>query len=217
MFTGLIEEVGVLKQFNKTSATQAEIVIDCKEIQGDVKLGDSVAVDGICLTVVKFDEHQIVMELSSETVKKSLFGEKVPGTKLNLERAMRVGDRLGGHIVQGHVEGLAQLKRSEKEGDFYTLEFSLPGELAQYFVAKGSVCVNGISLTIAELTDDSFSIAVIPHTYQWTNLSSLQKGSSVHIETDVLARYVERMLMFKRDDKKGEPNLDMDFLANAGF
>jgi riboflavin synthase len=215
MFTGIVEEVGTINSLKVIGADQSELTVDCSVIQSDMKRGDSVAVEGVCLTVIRFDAAHVVFEISSETVKKTLFSQKRSGQRVNLERALMLTDRLGGHMVQGHVDGCARVLNIKRLGNFYELEFDLPRDIDRYFVDKGSVCINGISLTIASLGNDRFSVAIIPHTYQQTTLSDLNVSDTVHIETDVLARYVERLLPFAK--KTEESKISPEFLREHGF
>ena len=216
MFTGLVEEVGTIKSIEPIGANQSKLVISCQMIQEGMKLGDSVAVNGVCLTVIRFDSQKIDVELSTETLKKSLFSKKGTGTIVNLERALQVGDRLGGHIVQGHVDSLATVLQIDKTGDFYEIAFSLNTDISRYLVDKGSITIDGISLTIAKLTETDFSVAIIPHTFQNTALSSLQPGSAVHIETDIIARYIERLLPFQQQEAQ-KADITPEFLRKHGF
>ncbi|MGK0288697.1 MAG: riboflavin synthase [bacterium] len=219
MFTGLVEEVGILNHLTPIGNDQAEISIACKKIQGDLALGDSVAVEGVCLTITRFSENEVVMELSTETVRKTIFGNKKLGDLLNLERALQVGGRLGGHIVQGHVDSLGSLANVHKQGKFYEISFNYPKEIRKYLVNKGSITINGISLTIASLEETSFTVAIIPHTFQGTSLKGLKAGDPIHLETDVLAKYVENLLLYgsKEDDQKPESKITAQFLQDKGW
>ncbi|MDT8445590.1 MAG: riboflavin synthase [bacterium] len=216
MFTGLIEEVGQLEALRGIGPNQKELTLRCRLIQSDLKLGDSVAIDGVCLTVVRFDDQSAAFELSSETLDKSLFAAKRSGARLNLERALRMGDRLGGHMVQGHVDGIGRCELVEKQGNFYRLAFSFDGALEKYFIPKGSVAINGISLTLSKLDSQQLEVAIIPHTYLETNLSELSPGDLVHLETDLIGRYVERMLSFGAQNQP-ESKLNESFLKDHGF
>lgn len=215
MFTGLIEEVGRLEALKPIGPEQMELTLHCEKIQSDLNLGDSVAVDGICLTVVRFDGQSAAFELSRETVEHSLFKHRKTGSRLNLERALRLGDRLGGHLVQGHVDGLGTCDQVTKEGEFYRLGFTFPQEIARYFIAKGSVAINGISLTLASLEPKRFEVAIIPHSFEETNLSDLKPGVAVHLETDLIGRYVERLIGFRSEGP--ESKLTEGFLKEHGF
>jgi len=214
MFTGLIEEIGKIAQLRPLGAKQLRLELHCSRVQEGMKLGDSLAVDGVCLTVVAFDSQSVALELSRETHDQSLFSQKRPGAAVNLERALRLGDRLGGHIVQGHVDAKGQLLRRQQEGNFYSLTLSAPPEIARYLVPKGSVAVNGISLTLAEREQSDFTLAIIPHTYQATNLKELQIGDWVHLESDILGRYVEALL---HPEAASQSKLTLAFLQEHGF
>lgn len=215
MFTGLIEEVGSVKETLQTGEQQFKQIISCSLVSEGVKIGDSIAVDGVCLTVVGFSDSEIQLDVSSETHKVTLIGNKRRGTKVNLERALKLSDRLGGHIVQGHVDSISQLISVKKSGGFYEMSFTLPSSIKQYCIHKGSITVNGISLTISDLKDASFSVALIPHTFNATTMVNLKNSESVHIETDVIARYIERLLPFQNRQEKS--NLTLDFLKKHGF
>ncbi|MBU2513034.1 riboflavin synthase [bacterium] len=216
MFTGLIEEIGSISTITTIGTSQIELTVTCQMIQEGMKTGDSVAINGVCLTVVRFDKTKAVFQLSPETLTASAFSEHGRGMKVNLERAVRIGDRLGGHIVQGHVDSLAQLLRVKEMGNFFEMDFSFEKEVKQYLVKKGSVAINGISLTIADLNEDYFRVAIIPLTFKETTLRLLKIGDRVHIETDVLARYVERLLFLQNTDK-GKETITKEFLENHGF
>ena len=217
MFTGIIEEVGTVKSLAALGAEQLELAVSCRLIQGDLKIGDSVAIDGVCLTVVRFSPAMCVFELSRETMQHTLFSNRKTGDRVNLERALRLGDRLGGHIVQGHVDARAALLAVHKAGEFYELEFSLDQEIKKYVIHKGSIAVNGISLTIASLEEDRFSVAIIPHTFQETSLSNLSVSDKVHIETDMIGRYIDRLVTHQESNSPSEPKLTPDFLREHGF
>jgi riboflavin synthase len=193
VFTGIIEEVGKVKNIIRKGDT-ALLEIAAGRIMDDVKLGDSIAVNGVCLTVVEFGAAYFKADASDETMRRTSLKSAVPGKTVNLERAMPMNGRFGGHIVQGHVDGTATLLEAAKHGDFWHLRFSLPEPLRKYVADKGSICVDGISLTVSADLSSAFTIAVIPHTYNNTNLSSLTPGDEVNIEIDVLARYIEKLL-----------------------
>jgi len=217
MFTGIIEEIGAIKSLSRIGANQLELCVSCQLIQDDLKIGDSVAIDGVCLTVVRFDKVESVFELSSETLDHTLFSSKRSGDRINLERALRLGDRLGGHIVQGHVDAFAGLLAIHKSGDFYEIDFSLNSAVKKYVVNKGSIAINGISLTIASLEEDRFSVAIIPHTFQQTSLANLNISDEVHIETDMIGRYVERLMPYQDQVKPEESKITAGFLREHGF
>lgn len=193
MFTGLVEELGEVKSLTR-EGTNLHIEISCKEVLDDAALGDSIAVDGACQTVVKITPDSFVVTAIDETLKLTNFNSFEVGTKVNLERCLRPTDRLGGHIVQGHVDALAELKSVTDEDGSWILEFKIPESLSRYIIYKGSIAINGISLTVAEITNDSFKVCIIPKTWEMTNLSDLKPGSVVNIEPDQIAKYVESLV-----------------------
>lgn len=194
MFTGIVEELGTIASIVKHDGG-ARIEIDCGRVLADVSLGASIAVNGCCLTVVEYTDARWVADCVTETLDRTSLGELVQGSRVNLERPVRLEDRLGGHIVQGHVDGVGTLEKRDALPDGSTrMRFTLPAQLLRYIVEKGSITVDGISLTVASLTDDGFEIAVIPHTLSVTSLGTKEVGGAVNIEVDVLAKYVERLL-----------------------
>ncbi|HEX3100324.1 MAG TPA: riboflavin synthase [Pyrinomonadaceae bacterium] len=196
MFTGIIEELGKIEAVEKHSAG-SKITIAASLVTSDIHNGDSISVNGVCLTAVDTTPISFAADASPETLERSTLGDLKVGSPVNLERAVTPATRLGGHIVQGHVDGRGTFLSAEPQGDFWTVRIGFPPEFAKYLVYKGSVTVEGISLTIAALADDHFDIAVIPKTWELTNLSSLHPGNSVNLEADVIAKYVERMLAYK--------------------
>lgn len=216
MFTGIVEEIGTIATMTNIGESQVALSVDCCAIQDDMKLGDSVSVNGICLTVVRFDSASVTFEISSETIRHSTFINQKAGTRVNLERALKLSDRLGGHIVQGHVDCVSKVKAIKELGGFYEIDFELPTAIKKYVVQKGSITIDGISLTIAELADNWFRVAVIPHTYEQTVLKDRNIGDAVHLETDVIARYIERLLFEESKGKKQAP-ITEEFLKKHGF
>ena len=208
MFTGIIEETGRVK-----TITQNRITVEAKIVTEDTKPGDSIAVNGVCLTVTKIGKDFFDADISPETLRVTALDNLKSGSLINLERAVQVGARLGGHIVTGHVDGTGSGKYIKKEGGFYNIAIEIPSELTKYVVKKGSITVNGMSLTVADINTDIVSIAVIPHTFENTNLKNLQVGENVNIETDILAKYVEKFLSTS-DNKSG---ISMEFLMKHGF
>jgi len=193
MFTGIIEELGTVKLVERLEHG-ARIQISATLVTSDTKDGDSIAVNGVCLTAMDVSKTGFAADISQETLDRSTLGSLRSGSRVNLERSVTPATRLGGHLVQGHVDGRGTFVHAEQNGEFYTVRIGFPTELARYFVYKGSVAVEGISLTIASLADNHFDIAVIPKTWELTNLSILSAGNSVNLEADVIAKYVERML-----------------------
>lgn len=215
MFTGIIEELGEISSLNK-HANGAKIRVSAKIVTKDTAEGDSIAVNGVCLTALDVKSDGFTADVSEETLKKSTLGKLKTGAKVNLERAVTPSTRLGGHLAQGHVDARGKFISAEQSGDFWTVRVSYPAEIGQYLVYKGSISVEGISLTIAELTDDYFEIAVIPKTWELTNLSTLKSGDEVNLEADVIAKYVERILLYGRTQEKAE-SITMEKLKTLGF
>src|SRR5918996_3342143 len=193
MFTGIIEELGTVRSI-ETRGENARIVIDARVVTEGTNHGDSIAVNGVCLTALDVRPGSFAADVSRETLSRSTLGSLKTGTPVNLERSVTPATRLGGHIVQGHVDARGTFEGVEDHGESWTVRIAYPKEIARYLVFKGSVAVEGISLTIAGLTDDHFEIAIIPKTWEVTNLSRLKPGDDVNLEVDVIAKYVERLL-----------------------
>jgi len=196
MFTGIIEELGSVLSL-APHAGGAKIRISAKTVTAGTFEGDSISVNGVCLTALDVTKDSFSADLSQETLDRTTLYRLKPDTPVNLERAVTPTTRLGGHIVQGHVDGRGTFISALRTGDFWTVRIGFPSEVAQYLVYKGSVAVEGISLTIAALYEDSFDIAVIPKTWELTNLSSLVPGNEVNLEADVIAKYVERIMSIR--------------------
>ena len=194
MFTGIIERAGEVATI-ETSAAGARLVVEAGPLAGEARLGDSVAVNGTCLTVVQIQGERLGFDAVNETLRRTNLGSLAPGDRVNLERPLRAGGRLDGHIVQGHVDGVAVLASITPEGDSRRLRFSAPAALFRYIVEKGSIAVDGISLTVAAVGPDWFEVVIIPHTWEVTNLSRLKVAGAVNLEVDILAKYVERLLV----------------------
>jgi riboflavin synthase len=195
VFTGIIEELGRVRSV-EMHGEDARIVIAAHTVTEDVREGDSIAVNGVCLTALDVKKDSFAADCSSETLQRSTLGRLQPGAPVNLERAVTPTTRLGGHIVQGHVDARGKLLSVTEHGGSWTVRIGYPREIGRYFVLKGSITVEGISLTIAGLTEEYFEIAVIPKTWEVTNLSQLQPNDEVNLEADVIAKYVERILAY---------------------
>ena len=198
MFTGIVEETGIVKSFDGK-----KLVIECSKVLENTQIGDSIAIDGCCQTVVSMTSNTFTADVSSETISITTFKTFKTGRSVNLERALTPSTRIGGHFVQGHVDGTAKYLGN--------MTFELPDELEKYVVYKGSITVNGVSLTVSKLENMKFSVAVIPHTLQNTNLKELKTGDLVNIETDILGRYVEKFLYSQNN------NITEEFLKENGF
>lgn len=193
MFTGLVEELGIIKAVEQLDAG-LRLTVSASLVTSDVNHGDSIAVNGVCLTALDITPNSFAADVSPETLDKTTIGNLEVGSRVNLERAVTPSTRLGGHIVQGHVDTRGSFLNAVNEGGFWTVTIGFPPEFARYLIYKGSVAVEGISLTVAKLHEDRFEIAVIPKTWEVTNLHSLRHGDPVNLEADVIAKYVERLL-----------------------
>ncbi|MBC7900430.1 MAG: riboflavin synthase [Saprospiraceae bacterium] len=213
MFTGIIQELGSVAALHNHSGG-AKIKIAALTVTEGTGNGDSISVNGVCLTVLNITPASFEADVSQETLDRSTLGDLKTGSPVNLERAVTPSTRLGGHIVQGHVDGRGTFLAAVQSGDFWTIRIGFPKDLAQYFVYKGSVSVEGISLTIAALADDYFEIAVIPKTWELTNLSSLAPGDAVNLEADVIAKYVERIMQVRKEPLE---TITHETLRKAGF
>ncbi|MFN3648103.1 MAG: riboflavin synthase [Armatimonadota bacterium] len=199
MFTGIIEEAGqVLRVQSQDEGARLEL--EAPAVAADVRLGDSVAVNGVCLTVVAHEGPRLAFDAVRETLQRSNLGTLRPGHRVNLERPLRAGGRLDGHLVQGHVDGTGVLSSVVEEGGSHRLRFQALPSLLRYVVEKGSIAVDGISLTVAAVGPDWFEVVIIPHTWQVTNLSGRGLGETVNLEVDILAKYVERLLAGRLPD-----------------
>jgi|SRR5687767_6370443 len=199
MFTGIIEELGTIESLTANEGG-ARMVVSARIVTSDSNDGASISVNGVCLTALAITPDSFSADLSQETLDRSTLGDLKAGSRVNLERAVAPTTRLGGHIVQGHVDARGEFISAEEHGDFWTVRIRYPTDIARYLVYKGSISVEGISLTIAKLTDDHFDIAVIPKTWELTNLSSLKPGEAVNLEVDVIAKYVERMMLHRSEE-----------------
>lgn len=214
MFTGIIEEIGQIKNISMLS-NGAEIIISCSEILNDIKIGDSICVNGVCQTVTSYDDTSFKAMLSDETLKITNFANEKSGNYVNLERAMKIDSRLGGHIVTGHIDCQGKLVSTEKQNEFTNMTFQIPEDKLKYIIYKGSITINGISLTISEIRNNTFSIAVIPHTFNNTVLKYLNIGDRVNIETDIIGKYVEKMMGLGNNNQNRKINIE--FLKENGF
>jgi riboflavin synthase len=202
MFTGLIQAIGKVSAISHQE-TSARLEIVSPEIASQIVKGDSVSVNGVCLTVIEFDQNRFAVDVMVQTLKLTSTGELKAGSPVNLELATRAADRLGGHIVQGHVDGVAKVAAISTDSQWTRMDISVPTDLMKYVVAQGSICVEGVSLTVGELNDsaDQISVWLIPETLVNTNLSVKAPGDPLNIEVDVLAKYVERLIARGQDRK----------------
>ncbi|WP_303835147.1 riboflavin synthase [Ruminococcus flavefaciens] len=214
MFTGIIEEIGTVKRVQR-SGISSFIEIQAKKVLEDVHLGDSIAVNGVCLTVTHFDGSVFRADVMNETLSRSSLGSLTTGSPVNLERAMAAGGRFGGHIVSGHIDGTGSITDIKNDGIAVWYTVSAAPELLRYIVEKGSIAIDGISLTVAKVTDTSFSVSIIPHTAAQTILGTKKAGDTVNLENDIIGKYVEKLM------KPAEPpktdGITMEFLAKNGY
>jgi riboflavin synthase len=194
MFTGIVEELGEVVYLTDAGGDSAVVAVRGPLVTSDARHGDSIAVNGVCLTVIDSSDGVFTADVMGESLRRSSLGVLRPGSPVNLERAATVGSRLGGHLVQGHVDGVARVIAREPADEWEVLRFSLPPELARYVVDKGSITVDGVSLTVMEVTGDTFSVGLIPTTLKLTVLGTKAVGDPVNLEVDVIAKYVEKIL-----------------------
>jgi len=216
MFTGIVEEIGAVTSMERTLAG-TRMTILASTVMGDLKIGDSVSVNGTCLTVVAKGERDFAVEVSPETLSVTTLGHLAPGAPVNLERAMRFNERIGGHLVAGHVDGVGTIRSRHQDGNAIVFEMEAPAVILRYCVAKGSITVDGISLTINEVTDHSFSVVIIPHTAKVTTLGLKQVNDTVNLESDLIGKYVERLLQERSELPKSTPVIDKDYLKKRGL
>lgn len=217
MFTGIIEAVGTIRAININSeGARIEVATGGLDM-GDVALGDSIATNGICLTVVAFDSGSYSADVSSETLSCTAFGNYRVGQKVNLEKAMLPTTRFGGHMVSGHVDVVSEIVSISQNGNSNEYWISLPEEIAPYVAEKGSITVDGISLTVNSVTDNQFRLTIVPHTTEKTIIGHYSSGTQVNLEVDLVARYIERLLLKKTDHAASEGGVTKELLAKNGF
>lgn len=200
MFTGIIEEVGKIKNISKTSSGIL-LTISADKVLRDCNIGDSIAVNGICLTVTKFDNDSFTVDVMNETVRKTTLHKLTQNSYVNLERAMLANSRFGGHIVSGHIDGTGTISDIKKDGIAFIYKINTTKEITKYIINKGSITIDGISLTVVSVSDTSFTVSIIPHTMTVTNLGKKKIGDMVNLENDCIAKYVEKMLDNKQEKK----------------
>jgi riboflavin synthase len=216
MFTGIVEEMGAITMMEKTLAG-TRMTLLASTVLSDLKVGDSISVNGICLTVVSKGERDFSVDVSPETLSVTTLGQLLPGTPVNLERPMKLNERIGGHLVAGHVDGVGTIRSRQQEGNaiFFTIE--APSELLRYCVVKGSITVDGISLTLNDVTQHGFTVAIIPHTAKVTTLGLKRINDPVNLEADLIGKYVERLLQERSQLAKTMPVVDKDYLQKRGL
>lgn len=215
MFTGLVAELGTVEKLARQGESY-HLTLAARKVLHNLKIGDSVAVNGVCLTVVQMDDAGFTADVMPETVRLTNIGSLHAGDRVNLERTLRLCDGLDGHIVSGHVEGLGVIASRRPDGIAIVVTITTPPELLRYIIKKGSIAIDGISLTVTQVTDTSFSVSLIPHTAKETTLGFKDVGDSVNLETDIIGKYVERMLGLAEKKQRG-PLLDKNILLENGF
>jgi len=216
MFTGLIQDVGKI-QAVEPAGGGVRLTLSTRLDLAGLKIGDSISVDGVCLTVVRVSGPAFTVEVSPETLRRSTLSAARQGQPVNLETALKMSDPLGGHLVTGHVDGTGEILEVIPEGNSWRYRFGISRELSRYLIEKGSVAVDGISLTVAECGDRAFTVSVIPHTAQSTTLGKKRPGDRVNLENDIIAKYVEKFVRQREDPGIAPSRIDASFLAQHGF
>ncbi|MEW5897800.1 MAG: riboflavin synthase [Bacillota bacterium] len=214
MFTGIIEELGTLRQIVRGTAS-ARLKIEARHVLEGTRAGDSIAVNGVCLTVTALDKNFFTADVMAETLAKTNLGQLAPGDRVNLERALRLDARLGGHLVSGHIDGVGTILRREPHDIATLLTVGAPAGVMRYIIKKGSVAIDGISLTVIDFNDSSFQVSLIPHTAALTTLGFKRPGDTVNLEADLIGKYVERLLLQRENGCREK--LSLAFLAEHGF
>ncbi len=216
MFTGIVEAVGRIAALDR-KGRDARVRIDAPDLDpADVKIGDSISISGVCLTVVQRQEHGFTFDVSAETLNRTTFSGLHIGDRVNLEKALLPTTRLGGHLVSGHVDGKGKVLECSAAGDSVRFRIEAPSRLAKYIAEKGSICVDGVSLTVNEIAGSVFGVNLVPHTLKETTLGELKRGCEVNLEVDILARYLERLLRGEQGSE-GQRGITTEFLARHGF
>lgn len=216
MFTGIIEEIGTVTAIKK-SALESRLTISAERIFSDLKTGDSVAVNGVCLTASVISGNTFTADVMNETFIRTSLAALSSGSHVNLERAMAADGRFGGHIVAGHVDGTGIIKDIRKDGNAVWFIIGASPEVLKYIVEKGSVAIDGISLTVAEVTKNNFSVSTIPHTLSQTILAEKKTGDAVNLENDIIGKYVERFMGFTKENKTDKGRVTLELLARNGY
>lgn len=217
MFTGIIEEVGIVKELSKKNEF-VSIKVECSKVLEETKIGDSISTNGVCLTVIEKGENYFKADIMGETLKRSSLGNCNYGSKVNLERALCFNGRLGGHIVSGHIDGTGEIVSIEDKRDGTWFTIGADKKILKYIIEKGSICIDGISLTVAYVDEKAFKVSIIPHTLKSTSLSDKSINSIVNLECDMVGKYIEKFMIFKeKDDEENKSNVTREFLIENGF
>lgn len=218
MFTGIVEEIGVIESI-LLGSDSARIKINAKKVLQDVKLGDSISTNGVCLTVTEFSSKSFTVDVMAETMRRSGLGSLKKGDKVNLERALAVGDRLGGHLVSGHIDGTGTIKNLQREDNAIWITIGTSPDILRYIVLKGSIAIDGVSLTVAYVDNKAFKVSIIPHTQDETTLTKKSTGEKVNLECDMIGKYIEKFIYEKeaQANNKDKKSVDIEFLKENGF
>lgn len=216
MFTGIVEEMGTIAGIQK-GAKSAILTIQAKKVFSDIHIGDSIALNGVCLTVTSYGKDTYTADVMNETLQRSSLGSLTIGSKVNLERAMAADGRFGGHIVSGHIDGTGTIKKVEKDDNAIWYTIAASENLMKYIVEKGSIAIDGISLTVARRTDEDFAISMIPHTAKETVLSEKKPGDIVNLENDIVGKYIEQLMQYNKKEETRQSAITKEFLLKAGF
>jgi riboflavin synthase len=216
MFTGIIEELGRVRSITH-GRNSVKLLIECQTVMADLKIGDSVAVDGICLTVTAYGRNGFTVDGMPETVRKSALNSLTPNQIVNLERALKISERLGGHIVSGHIDGVGIIGEKAVEDNAVWLTLNAPATILKYIVPQGSVALNGVSLTVASMNKNCLQVSLIPFTHQNTNLNLKKEGDIVNIECDVIGKYVHMLITGIQPEETDKSGLSIEFLKENGF
>ena len=217
MFTGIIEAIGHIERIESKGKDLSLSIHTGPMDLRDVQLGDSIAVNGVCLTVVTLSDNAFTADVSAESLVHTNIGAFQPGTKVNLEKALTLSTRLGGHLVSGHVDGIGTIVEESNDGRSLRLEVAFPKDLAKFIAEKGSITIDGTSLTVTHVSETSFGLNIVPHTQGETIITEYKKGQKIHLEVDLIARYTERLLQVAEKEKPESTKLNMAFLAENGF
>lgn len=216
MFTGIVEEIGTITHI-KNGVKSSKLIINCNKVLETTEIGDSICTNGVCLTVTNISKGTFEADVMAETIRKSNLNTLKIGSKVNLERALSLSTRLGGHLVSGHIDGIGYIKDLKKEDNAIWITIKTSVDILRYILYKGSITIDGISLTIAYVDDDVFKVSIIPHTLQQTILSSKNIGDSVNLECDIIGKYVEKLLGISKPNKQQANNINETFLKENGF
>lgn len=216
MFTGIVEELGIVRSL-RLLPDSGQLTLAATKVLEGTRIGDSIAVNGVCLTVIALNDRQFTVDVMAETLEKTNLAELKTGSQVNLERALQLQTRLGGHLVSGHVDGVGSIRKIVPWGIAQVYEISAPPALLSYMLPKGSIAIDGISLTLIDVEEDYFSVSLIPHTFKETTLGLKGAGKSVNLETDLIGKYVARLMGLNKPASPTKPNLSLNFLAENGF